>query len=142
MDWLRKKLWLISTCLVWCFMVFSPQIGWAQDSTIEALKRQLADMQQQMQKMVERIEQLEREKVAQAEPPTPPAQQPVQSILGALNPAITVFGNFVGRGDNKRVVNEDGDRISNKFNLREVEVDMRAPIDPYADGVFISNLES
>jgi len=142
MDSLRKKLWLISTCLVWCFMVFSPQIGWAQDSTIEALKRQLADMQQQMQKMVERIEQLEREKVAQAEPPTPPAQQPVQSILGALNPAITVFGNFVGRGDSKRVVNEDGDRISNKFNLREVEVDMRAPIDPYADGVLIASLES
>jgi hypothetical protein len=123
-------------------MVFFQGIGLAQESAIEALKRQLAEMQKQMQKMVERIEQLEREKAAEAEPPSQPVQQSGQSILGALNPAITVFGNFVGRGDSKRVFNEDGDRISNKFNLREVEVDMRAPIDPYADGVLIATLES
>lgn len=127
---------------VLAFAAFFQGTGLAQDGAIESLKRQLADMQQQMQKMAERIEQLEREKTAEAEAPAPPPQQPTQSILGALNPAITVFGNFVGRGDSKRVFNEDGDRISNKFNVREVEVDMRAPIDPYADGVLIASLES
>ncbi len=142
MDALRKKLWLISTCLVLCFMVFSPRVGGAQDSAIETLKRQLGEMQQQMQKMAERIEQLEREKAAEAEAPPQPAQQSAQSIPGALNPAISVIGNFVGRGDSKRVFNGDGDRISNKFNLREAEIDMRVPIDPYADGVLITSLES
>ncbi|TAJ96807.1 hypothetical protein EPO44_13030, partial [bacterium] len=142
MDSLKRKLWPISMCLVLCFMVFSPRVGWAQDFAIETLKRQLADMQQQMQKMVERIEQLEQEKSAQAESPPQPAQSSVQSLPGALNPAISVIGNFVGRGDSKRVFNGDGDRISNKFNLREAEIDMRVPIDPYADGVLITSLES
>ncbi len=142
MDSLKKKLCLISRCLVLCFMVFSPGVGWAQDSAIESLKRQLGEMQQQMQKMVERIEQLEREKAAEAEAPPQPVQQSVQSTPGALNPAITVFGNFVGRGDSKRVFNGDGARIDNKLNLREVELDMRTAIDPYADGVLITSLES
>ncbi len=142
MDALRKKLWLISTCLVLCFMVFLPGVGWAQDSAIEALKRQLANMQQQMQKMMERIEQLEQEKSAQAESPPQPAQSSVQLVPGALNPAISVIGNFVGRGDSQRVFNGDGDRISNKFNLREAEIDMRVPVDPFADGVLIASLES
>jgi hypothetical protein len=130
--------------LAWllCFTAFSPGIGLAQESTIESLKKQFGEMQQQMRKMAERIEQLEQEKAAQAEPPQQPAQPSAPSILGALNPAITVFGNFLGRGDSRRVFNEDGDRISNKFNLREVEVDFRAPIDPYADGVLIASLES
>lgn len=123
-------------------MVFSPRVGWAQDSAIESLKRQLGEMQQQMQKMAERIEQLEREKMAASEPPPQPAQPAVQSIPGALNPAISVIGNFVGRADSKRVVNGDGDRISNKMNFREAEIDMRVPIDPYADGVLITSLES
>jgi hypothetical protein len=73
----------------------------------------------------------------------PQAPQPVvQSIPGALNPAISVIGNFVGRGDTQKVFNEDGDRLDNKMNLREGEIDMRVPIDPYADGVLITSLES
>lgn len=119
-----------------------PGSGSAQDSEIELLKRQLAEMQKQMQKMSERIEQLEREKTAGPESSAQPVQQTVQSIPGALNPAISVIGNFVGRADSKRVFNEDGDRISNRFNLRETEIDMRAAIDPYADGVLIATLES
>ena len=140
MNPLRKGVRLASVVLV-CIVAVFQEIGWAQEGEIEILKRQLKQMQVEMQKMMERIEQLEQEKV-QAETPPPPVQQSPQSILGALNPAITVFGNFVGRGDSKRVFNEDGDRIGNKFNLREVEVDMRAPIDPYADGVLIASLES
>lgn len=141
MNRLQKQKRLLSALTVLSCVALLEGTGSAQDSAIETLKRQLAEMREQMQKMAERIEQLEREKSAEAEPPPQPVQQP-QSLLGALNPAISVIGNFVGRGDSQRVSNGDGDRISNKFNLREAEIDMRAPIDPYADGVLIASLES
>jgi hypothetical protein len=132
----------LATFALTFFLTLSPTAILAQEDEVRLLKEQMSEMLKQMQKMAERIEQLEREKAPTPEPPAQPAPSAVQSTLSALNPAITVFGNFVGRGDNMRVYNEDGDRISNKFNLREVEVDFRAAIDPYADGVFIASLES
>jgi hypothetical protein len=49
-----------------------------------------------------------------------------------LNPAITVFidtgGSISSRGNNKAL---------NRFNLREAELDFRAAIAPFADGVLI-----
>ncbi|MBI4526621.1 MAG: hypothetical protein HY695_22705 [Deltaproteobacteria bacterium] len=133
---------LIFAGSLWCYFLLLARVSLAQDSELEILKTQLREMQQQMQKMMERIDQLEQERALQIEAAAQPVQPAVQSIPGALNPTITVFGNFVGRWDSRRVFNEDGDRISNKFNLREVEVDMRAAIDPYADGVLIASLES
>ncbi len=64
------------------------------------------------------------------------------TTAGALNPAISVVGNFVGRIDGQKVFNEDGIRIDNNLSFREAEVDMRVPVDPYADGVLILSLES
>ena len=57
-----------------------------------------------------------------------------------FNPTITVFADVLWRLDNKAVVEEeDGDVIAkdDKFLLREIELDFRAAIDPYADGVLI-----
>ncbi len=143
MDSFKRALRLLSVCLLFFWILVAEGSGFAQESEVESLKKQLTEMQAQMQQMMERIEQLEKEKVAsQPEPSAPPAQQTVQSIPGALNPAISVIGNFVGRADNQRVFNSDGDLISNKFNLRETEIDMRVPVDPYADGVLIASLES
>ncbi len=145
----------------WCaviLFVFISKLSFAQQSELESLKATVKDMQQQLQKALSRIDQLEKEKAAdsgkigqleqqmalKAEPELAPAQPapPVQSSLSALNPAISVIGNFVGRGDSRKVVNSDGDRIDNRFNLREAEIDLRAPVDPYADGVLIASLES
>ena len=47
------------------------------------------------------------------------------NLLNSFNPQITVFGNFVGRIDDKTVRNEDGETIDDRFNLREVEIDFR-----------------
>jgi hypothetical protein len=108
---------------------------------IEAMK---ADYEKRIKELEGKVEQLQADLLrGPAEPaaaaPTPP---PVQAIPGALNPAISVIGNFVGRADSRKVFNEDRDRIDNKLNLREGEIDMRVPIDPYADGVFIASFES
>jgi hypothetical protein len=68
-----------------------------------------------------------------------------------FNPGITVFGNFLGRLDDGEVfIEEHGGghegegpvAIDDKFNLREVELDFRGVIDPWADGVVIVAFES
>jgi hypothetical protein len=98
---------------------------------IDGLEKQLEEVQAQMLRLPE----------PSAAPVAAPAAAPTS--IGALNPAIAVSTNFLGRGDNQKVFAEDGfTRIDNTFNLREAEIDLRAPIDPYSDGVLITSLES
>jgi hypothetical protein len=101
------------------------------EKRIQALETQLQEIQAQML-------QIAPETAEGAAPP--PATVP--TTPGALNPAISVIGNFVGRAEDKKVFNEDRERIDNNFNLREAEIDMRVPVDPFADGVLIMSLES
>ena len=101
---------------------------------IESLEKQLEEVQAQLIRLPE----------PELEPgPAPAAPAAPQSSPGALNPAISVVGNFLGRADNQKVYLEDGaTRIDNSFNLRETEIDMRVPVDPFADAVLITSLES
>ncbi len=160
MNLIRKGIFFYAICCAWLLSV--PQVSHAQMSELESLRALVENMQQTLQKALSRIDQLEKEKAAnsgkierleqevvnraeQETASTQPAQtaQPVvQTSLGALNPAISVIGNFVGRVDNRKIVNSDGNRIDSRFNLREAEIDMRAPVDPYADAVLIASLES
>lgn len=73
------------------------------------------------------------------------AQQAPPKTQNEFNPTITVFSDILWRLDNKDVIEieDNGDiiRKDDKFLLRETEVDFRAAIDPFADGVFILALE-
>jgi hypothetical protein len=87
---------------------------------------------------VESLE-LELERLRREAATPPPAQ------ANRFNPQITVFGNFLARSDDQPVHLEDDPaepRIDDSLNLREVEVDFRAAIDPFADGVLILAAES
>ncbi|HKS17495.1 MAG TPA: hypothetical protein VJU16_09305, partial [Planctomycetota bacterium] len=90
---------------------------------------------QDPQSLEDRVKELERKL----------AQQPATNAATALNPTVTVVGNFLWRLDDKKVF-VDGDpaepRIDDTFNVREVELDLRSAIDPYADGLFILAVES
>lgn len=122
---------------------------------LEKLKAQITDLKVEYEKRIhaleEQVEQLQlqlikvtpetTENIAQAPTPAPTPEKTVQTTAGALNPAIAVVGNFLGRIDDNRIYHE-GTRIDNKLNLREAEIDMRVPIDPFADGVLITSLES
>ena len=122
------------------------------DAALQALKAQIDAMKSEYEKRIKDLEtqlgQLQTEMLRaapEAETPgaTPSApERGVQTIPGALNPAISAIGNFVGRADSQKVFSEEGDRIDNKFNLREAEIDMRVPVDPYADAVLIASFES
>jgi hypothetical protein len=60
-----------------------------------------------------------------------------QQRLNAFNPRFTVISDFIGRGAAKSNELAEDDR----FSLREVELDLRAAVDPYANGVAILAIE-
>lgn len=93
-------------------------------------------LQDPPQSLEERVQELER-KLA--------AQQTAANPATAFNPTVTVIGNLLWRLDDKKVFLENDpaqDRIDDTFNLREVEIDLRAAIDPYADGLLVLAVES
>lgn len=99
---------------------------------ITSLEKQLEEVQAQMLRLPE---------PDAAAPPAAASNAPVSP--GALNPAISVAANFLGRADNQKVFLEGTPtRIDNTWNLREAEIDMRVPVDPYSDAVLITSLES
>jgi hypothetical protein len=60
----------------------------------------------------------------------------------AFNPRTTAFINVAGRVDNETVLDAGGEsEIQNRPFLRTVELDLRAPVDPFAEAVTIISLE-
>lgn len=123
-----------------------------QKSEIDALRR---EYEQRIRALEERLESYERERekkqaedeleellrLAEASGPAPVARPVVQQ--NALNPQISVIPDFTARLEN---VSGDDSVIEafeglfeerNPFALREVEVDIRAPVAPGADAVAI-----
>ncbi|MGH7858640.1 MAG: hypothetical protein ACREQY_15050, partial [Candidatus Binatia bacterium] len=122
-------------------VVLSGSAG-AQETTRE-LRRELEDMKRQLRSMEEKIREQEKriEDLSGAEAPAVAA--PVtQTSLSILNPALSVIGNFLFRGSDTKTFTEEGDRIDNRANLRETEIDLRAAVDPFADAVTILTFES
>lgn len=96
---------------------------------------------QALEEELERLRlQLPEEGEEEERAPAAPAGPTVSA--NALNPTVTVVGNGLYRADDQVVATEEGDAIDNRFNLREAELDLRAAVDPFADGVFILSLES
>ncbi len=59
-----------------------------------------------------------------------------------LNPRTTAFINFAARADNEAVRDATGNsEISNRPFLRTVELELRNPVDPYAEAIAIISLE-
>jgi hypothetical protein len=117
---------------------------------IEELRAEItaikAEYEKRIRQLESRLEEIQTRMIreSESEAPAPATPPPViqQTIPGVLNPAIAVVGNLVGRADSRKVFNDEGNRVDNKMILREAEVDFRVPVDPYADGVLITALES
>jgi hypothetical protein len=117
----------------------------AQQPTVDELQKRIDALEaahtEDMKDLREEIDALE-EELAQAKAR---ASIPAQQSASAFNPGITVFGNFLARKDSKPVYQDDdpsNPRVDDRFQLREVEFDFRAAIDPWADGVVIASIES
>lgn len=143
---------LVRVYSILAILAVLPGIGRAQDSETDALKRQLSEMQRQMQKLVERIEQIEGDKstesskLAQTDPtPTKNAAQAsaqpttAKGVSSAFNPAISVNGLFLGGSSSSpRTTNRlTGLDFHNGFNFQEAEFQFTADVDPYWKANFI-----
>jgi hypothetical protein len=113
----------------------------AEAQEAPAQERPVDERVKELEAEVERLklQMPEEDEEATAEVAAPP---PAQVSPNALNPTVTVVGNGLYRYDDRAVVLEEGEAVDNRFNLREVELDFRAAVDPFADGVFILAAES
>ena len=120
---------------------------------VDSLKQELSILRQELQAIsledvsavelddeVERLEERFEERIKSLE-------QKIGAVLRAaaptaFNPRTTVFINAAARIDDQPVTEEEsGARIDDRLFLRSVEVDFRAPVDPYAEAVAILAVE-
>lgn len=113
-----------------------------QDPEVEKLKKELEQLKKQtalqQEETQDRQELLER-RLKELEQKFEAVSRSTAPL--AFNPAVTVFGNFAARADNRTVRTPDGDPVSDRAFLRSLELDLRAAVDPYADGVAIIAIE-
>ncbi|MGE0711534.1 MAG: hypothetical protein AB7N76_30125 [Planctomycetota bacterium] len=66
----------------------------------------------------------------------------IANRLNAFNPRLTVIGDVLGRlsGSSRQFV-QDGQNKDDRIALREMELDLRADIDPYSKGVLVLSAE-
>ena len=131
----------------------------ARDSGLanpQALDRQLADLGAELDRLrseyegridelQEQMEDLQIQMLragSDAGPPVVAASAPPQVSYNSFNPAISVVANFLARADSRKVFVDGSSRVDNRFNLRETEIDLRVPVDPFADAVLTMSLES
>ncbi len=118
---LVATLWLAGTQVVQAQPQTSPP------PTSKSLENRVQELENELQRM---------KLQAEEEPETPAAPQATGVSSNVLNPTLTVVGNGLFRYDDLPV-GDVGARVDKTFNLREVELDLRAAIDPFADGVVI-----
>jgi hypothetical protein len=113
--------------------------------TVEELQKRMDEMQKAHDTEIKELRADLDDMADEAAKARAKSQTPQTQSASAFNPGITVFGNFLGRLDSKPVFFEDDPtqpRVDNSFMLREVELDFRAAIDPWADGVVIGTFEA
>lgn len=113
--------------------------------TIEDLEKRLKELEEKNQDDLDdmrfQIETLEKE-IAAAKAA---AMQKGGTSNNVFNPQITLFANILAQWNDATVYLDDdinNEIIQDNINLREVELDLRAPIDPWADGVVVVSYES
>ncbi len=108
----------------------------------DASQQQDQKVQDRLDDQEDRIKDLER-RLAEAEKKQ--SQTTSANPFTVLNPRLTVVGDFLWRFDDKKVFldNDPGNpRIDDTINMREVELDLRASVDPFVDAVGVLSVES
>ncbi|MEM7260583.1 MAG: hypothetical protein AAF488_01240 [Planctomycetota bacterium] len=85
------------------------------------------------------------ERVARLEANDPPADSAwdrVGNSLATLQPRFALYGNMIARIDDRRVENDEGDPIDDRFLLREVELHFGADFGNIGDAVVVITSEA
>ena len=111
-------------CMAWVMSGAVPGIAGA-DESVDALKRQLTEMQENMDKLKERIHRLEEEEETESQRVTrvEDSVKAIQKSPSIVNPSIgmVIDTSFDRRGEDK-----------GSFHLRSAELGIAAEVDPYA----------
>jgi hypothetical protein len=125
MEFFISKAHIRCLFIVLFCLTFFPKAGLSQDSAIEAVKRQLGEIQGQLKKALERIDQLEKERASDTAKVSE-VQKSVrasQGAISALNPAI---------GMSIDATAEHRAKAGGDFNFRSAELGLAASVDPFA----------
>ena len=161
----RKTILLVGMALLAFAASSFPQITRAQEPAaqppadsltsrkVQQLEKRLAELEKQFKKaqqqaLIERLREKAREAAAKKTAlKTAPAGRvfySAQRQLSALNPEISVTGDFVGWYHSPEfpvtslteTAEEHGSQAGNRFSLREAEFHIISPLDPYTRGKF------
>jgi hypothetical protein len=154
---------LALVCVLLC-AVLTPALTNAQESDAAALRKEIEQLQKQLQSVTERLRRIEAQPVAPAQPQAPPGgpspavtappptgisvldlarpRQPFglyqQRGAGQLLFDIGITGDFVGNLTQHNVEKAGGGTFpgqENRFFPREIELNLFGQIDPYASAV-------
>ncbi|MGH2567089.1 MAG: hypothetical protein ACRDGA_02035 [Bacteroidota bacterium] len=150
---------MILKALFFCFLL-GPLCSWSQQNEdpaskqVEELKKSIALLKAQVDSLKALQQKLPLdldEQLDQASSRLEYRLQELEKKIDAIaratapvvfNPRTTAFINFAARRDDRSTLDEAGEtEISNRPYLRSVEVDLRAPVDPYAEAVVILAVE-
>jgi len=128
---MRSIGWNLRTITVLCVLVawvVVPSRAIHAQNTTEELRERIENLEREIERLKFRIPE-------QSEPTIPESRQQ-QERPNALNPQVTVFSNHLYRLDDRPVV-KGGARVDERYRLRANELDFRAAVGPYAEGVAI-----
>ncbi len=145
--------------LLLCFLVLTTaslaqQADDARTKQVEELKKELAQLRAQFDSL-KALQQMPSSDIDEAidnlalrlEKRLQELEKKIDAIARStapvvFNPRTTAFINFAARRDNRDVFDEEGiAEISSRPFLRSIEIDMRAPVDPYAEAIVILAIE-
>jgi hypothetical protein len=135
MDFFKKGSRSVCASVVVSYLIIYPGLGFAQESVTDILKRQIADMQEQLKKALERIDQLEKEKSAtsgkidQLQTTTTARLGEVEKSVQAVQSAPTALNPAMGLVLDANVQNT---KAGGNFDFRSAELGIAASIDPFA----------
>jgi hypothetical protein len=135
----------------------------SQEERFQQLEKRITDLEQSNRQKDEKINRLEQQLKDKSITPTPtdadiekvksdvlkdlesrdpltgrtrPTSAPGARAPASFNPDIAIISDFLGSWSNRR-----SNDAYNRFDIREVELDIRAAVDPRADGVVILAFE-
>ncbi|HLF94515.1 MAG TPA: hypothetical protein VJB14_13715 [Planctomycetota bacterium] len=101
----------------------------------EKVQERLEDQEERIKELEKKLSEVEKRQSATTS----------ANPLTVLNPTLTVAGDFLWRFDDRKVFADNDPaepRIDDTINVREVELDLRASVDPFVDGVAVLAIES
>jgi hypothetical protein len=149
---MRHYLYVLGVLML-CTVAFAYGQEANQSSQVEALRSELQSLHKQLDSLKNAGSSLQQDDLDALEDRLDKKMTELENKIDAVsrstapiafNPRMVAFVNFAARADNKPVYDlaDPTNDISNKPFLRTVELELSAPVDPYASAVTVISVEN